>query len=653
MIISIPPQGGINTICEEDIIDMKISINGYKNLENVCFDIVEEKINIIFGMSGSGKSSIPNALLKEDLEENSTIGKNIEQIIEINGSEELPEIISFDSQYVNRFIVEKSVDNVFNVFIDSTDEIVNAEKSLNGLLMKLSNAMDASMPIYNEYLNFKNTLGSTLSTSGKLKATSKLVKLKNSLSKVSGRLVIKQIQEIQPEHLKWIKEGMRYKKDDICPFCEKKISQKKIKSLNDLNNFEEKTIDSVIKVQNNGIIGSIKFTQAGINKLETDLISIIHALDEYDQLRNAIKNVKNYESYDSKEWSGNYTYLKQYFPDVYNAFIQLKTNSGKIKRLMEKAHEKTKSILSRRTNKINGYLLRMSIPYKIEAEYANSRIRNYKIIHTDDKENADRPKAPSAGEKNIIALLMYIFQCKSENPDIVIIDDPASNYDDFRKSQILKIIKDELKNMTVLLLSHDDKFAKYAVVDKYFPKGKLMYFENFGEKAIFTEISKDDFGDFYEYVIERIKSTTDYYQKIINLRFLYEGKRKNDIYGYLSAIIHNTRADDIQCFLKANNTNEEKIIKTIKKDYPKLSRVEIPFYKDDIKINLENYSILEKAILAREKVKPTPNKDELLDELNEFAHINGKLKVCLNPYKYNFCTKRLYNYLKKYNNEIS
>ena len=52
---------------------MKIKISGYKNLKNLDFEIEDKKINMIFGMSGCGKSSIANALKHVDLERNKTV----------------------------------------------------------------------------------------------------------------------------------------------------------------------------------------------------------------------------------------------------------------------------------------------------------------------------------------------------------------------------------------------------------------------------------------------------------------------------------------------------------------------------------------------------------------------------------------------------
>ena len=65
---------------------MIIKIQGYKNIESLNCKLVDNKINMVFGMSGSGKSSISGALNKEELERNATFGKRIEQEISINES---------------------------------------------------------------------------------------------------------------------------------------------------------------------------------------------------------------------------------------------------------------------------------------------------------------------------------------------------------------------------------------------------------------------------------------------------------------------------------------------------------------------------------------------------------------------------------------
>ena len=47
---------------------MKITISNYKNIKTLKYDLVENKKNFLFGITGSGKSSISQSLDDEELD---------------------------------------------------------------------------------------------------------------------------------------------------------------------------------------------------------------------------------------------------------------------------------------------------------------------------------------------------------------------------------------------------------------------------------------------------------------------------------------------------------------------------------------------------------------------------------------------------------
>lgn len=632
---------------------MKICIKGYKNLENLELDLTDNKINMIFGMSGSGKSSISGALNDDECERNKTFGLDIEQLISVNDYTELPLISSYNKKTISEYVIEKNNDEVYQIFIDSETDVKKAEKSLSQMVANAENALMMSREKYNLLSNIKKDIGSDLNRDMSLRKSAKILSFEQSLQQVKSISIVKEINELPPKKLDWYKAGILYIDQDekLCPFCEKKISNKRMTKLNKITTFESKAVESIKTIQSsreNDIFEGIDLTLKGIEKTKKQLIDIIIALKQYDQIVDSIDQIKKFEY---NNWSQPFQIgfeLKTYFPEVYNAANKVLKNIRRLQRVMEDAHNNTKSVLSRRLNKINKYLMQMSIPYKIQAEYANNKIKSYRFIHINDNSNEDRSDALSEGERCIVSLLLFIFRCKKENSKLIIIDDPASSYDDFRRSQIFKIIQNELKGQTILILSHDNVFAKYAVVDKY-NTDKIYYFENYGDQIKLTNITKNDFGDFNEFVFDRLHSMTDYYQKIINLRMLFEDKHNTYAYGYLSAILHKTPLSIVEEELSKKNTTEEHVIEMIKNRYKELEEIDIPKYSDDITINTSEYSIIEKGIWARENFTSELNKENLVDELNEFAHINSKLKICLNPYKFTFCTKRLYNYLNELN----
>lgn len=632
---------------------MKIEICGYKNLENISLNISERKINMIFGMSGSGKSSISSALNHEELDINKTIGKEINQIIKINDSEELPKISTFNKNTLDNYLIQKDKDEALNVLVDSVVDIKKAEKSLSQKLKILSNAFSMEEEKYQRLKEIKKDLGSDLTKKHELKSTAKINALEKSLNIVKNRKIIELIINTPIKKYSWIKDGIEYMNGgNDCPFCNRKITKKKNKELNQIKEFEQKPILNIKSMKENDVdnlFENISLTSKGIANLKKNIIEIIKALDCYDSVKRTIEDIY---TYDYLDWDNSIelnNQLKKYFPQVYQAAKNVFSNMNKLRELMSKAQENTKKVLNRRLDKINSYLEQMAIPYNIKAEYAKGRIKSYKIVHNDDCKEEDRPNILSEGEKCIISLLMFIFKCKKDNSNLIILDDPASYYDDFRRAQILKILEKELDGRTILILSHDDVYAKYAISDKYKRTGTILFFENFGEIANFIEITKDEFGDFNDFVYQRIINTNDYYIKIINLRLLYEGNQSTHAYKYLSAILHGKDENTINEELSGIGTTEKRVIELIKDKHKALEKVDIPLFKNEYTPNLKNYSIIEKAFIARTRIPNNLEKENLSDELNEFAHINRTLKICLNPYKYTFCTKRLYKFLDNFN----
>ena len=60
---------------------MKINISNYKNIEELKLEIEDNKVNHIFGISGSGKSSIAKALSSQVTDDDVKVGKKIEECI--------------------------------------------------------------------------------------------------------------------------------------------------------------------------------------------------------------------------------------------------------------------------------------------------------------------------------------------------------------------------------------------------------------------------------------------------------------------------------------------------------------------------------------------------------------------------------------------
>lgn len=189
---------------------MDIKITGFKNIENLEMSLDDLKINLLFGMSGSGKSSIAEALLREDLEENVTIGKNIKQEILINNATSSSNIFVFNNYTSDQFISSKDTEGMYKVLIDNQNEIKDTEDKIKLQLKELSDSLLSNKSSYDAYLNMKKDLGSSLTRDNKLKSNSKINDLKKSLKRISHSKSIKEIEKMSFDKLDWLKRGIRF-----------------------------------------------------------------------------------------------------------------------------------------------------------------------------------------------------------------------------------------------------------------------------------------------------------------------------------------------------------------------------------------------------------------------------------------------------------
>ena len=101
--------------------------------------------------------------------------------------------------------------------------------------------------------------------------------------------------------------------------------------------------------------------------------------------------------------------------------------------------------------------------------------------------------------------------------------------------------------------------------------------------------------------------------------------------------------EEIVQSLRMINKEEEDILAIIKQDlnanYSKLD----DNYLD--RINIEEFNPFEKVIYAREKCPNTKRGKIIKDELNNIVHMNLAYAICLNPYKFNYFSKFVYDYV--------
>lgn len=621
---------------------MKIKIKGYRNLENLDYQIIDNKINMLFGISGSGKSSIAKALKMEDIEFNKKV--DYEGNVEITLEEIKPnpqDILLFDDS-CDKFIFDERNENVFDIFVDNDAEMKKLQDEVDKQLQNLDSEIKNSQLAFEESSELVKKFGSKLTSNNEFKKNAKIKTIIKSVSDNKTSRCFKEFNSMDSQKVNWYLTGIDYIEDNNCPFCEKKLSKPKIEKYERMKLINNKSVDLVrenkVKIEKQ-FSSNFKMTPKGFKELEAAMVRNAMANQDYQKIVEFSEKIKcgNMIKPEQIEISDG---LKEFYPELFKQARLVNKRIDSLIKISTKAKRETKELLMRRVSRVNSQIEKLGIPYKIEAEYYRSTITSYKLVHVNENKKIDRKHSLSSGEKNLISLLFFILDAAKKNTKLIIIDDPVSSFDSYRRKIVMEIIKDTLIGKTVLILSHDSIFAKYACFctrgANRNPFGKISYFDNVNGLSEIKNITKDDFGEFLEYVENHLKGITDYYQKIINLRLLYEKSHSAIEYGYLSAILHLRTKIEVDEQLKKRGVKEQDVIERINHRYNVvLPPYEGPISKSDIKDT--NYTILEKAVVLREIFKSNKSvMKKIKPELDNVVHLNDRLDICLDPYKYSF-----------------
>ena len=656
---------------------MRINIRNYKNIEDLNLEIEDNKVNHIFGISGSGKSSIAQALSYQVADDDVKVGKKIEDcIVKVNDKEvDCSNFSIFDLDSSQNLMFNNGQDeNIYEILFSDNKDLLETIEDCNILLNKFEN-------FKNILLEYKNKIDTVISHFDvKLKSnntafsgTSKLVKLTNELSSIKSSKFITTINKKGPDFITWLKSGKNYEVDNICPYCEKRISERRDKFITEIikltpKNFEIITKDNHfleevgIKTPNYRYSREVERAKKEIIDLYSfrDYInSIIELFEDYKTSKLDINKIQQIKI--SKKFEKIFPNQIEMINEINSCLKQIKIKLGKIKIASNK-------IIKTNKNRINKYLSLMGIPYEFcESSFdVDKQTASYYLFLKEDEEKTDRRKGLSYGERNIISLIFFLLGNKNKT---LLIDDPASSYDEYRRSLMFKMLYEFKNDRTIILFSHDQVFVKFATIYKNSNKknesktnrfikentGCILQYSNYQHKSLLKEINFNDFNLLCNQVVEFIKDKNlSYYRKIINIRILSEidknksSKFKN-IYNYCSAVLHNIKREDIYKELNELNICEQDIINSILDNYHiNIETIPNDYFTD---FNISELSNFEKIYYYREVIGKysfvyakildlkdfqKEDIDLLKTEFDNIVHLNDRLFVSLNPYKFDY-----------------
>ena len=634
---------------------MKIIIENYKNIGSLDYEISDKKVNFLFGISGAGKSSICNSIVEENINLNKQFGNDNEPKVLINGSVPLKEnYMIFDESTVRNYFSGLENDFIYSIIIDDENEFTRAQNTFYIQLEEVENKIIEYKHKYENINSFLKTVGaSNLTKDNLLKKNSPLGKLVETLISANETRTYKEIESMPDGKYAWYLKGAEFIENEQCPFCSKRLNKKNKYQIERYKKFDSKMIESIHKeISNYEMHSSRKFqySKSAINSMRDETIKMSLACSNYKAILDYINKLKQLDEVSNAVVTITYCHeLFTYFPNLKKPILTFNNNVDDLRKKYEKTKKKTYNLLKNKTKTVNSLISKFSIPYKVTAKYNKNGLTDYKLVHIKDSNETDSKHRLSTGEKNIISLIFFILLAQKQPDKILVIDDPVSSYDEYRRKQICDLILNRIKTQTALILSHDHVFAKYATLDhgKKCNIGNVDYIENYEKNVKIVKLEKENFGIFKEFLIEKLHNGINYYQKIINLRMIYEGKHNSHIYKYLSAILHATDKQEIDLLLENEGIIENELLEKIEETYKiKLPQVYENYYKN---IDTSKFSFFEKALFYREYMQHHDNiNKQYKEELDNFIHLNSRLYICLNPYKYTFCSPKLYELVNEH-----
>lgn len=647
---------------------MHIEISNFHNISSLAYDIAESKVNFLYGVSGSGKSSIVKGIsrgVNQAVDVMVGCEADREATVTINGeSGPLGSTTTFDGDRKTALFSSSPDRRFYDIFIGNEDE-------LNELRAQYGKALSALQAKTGSLLRIKgevNTLTKTLGKAGHKQFSNaskmgKALKAYKDASKAAGSYIEQRGMNVAT----WVKTGFEIDESyvkGICPFCGQDLeSSPQHEILAELRTLSVKDLKPVFDSSDQlAALGQDPIdisTEEGRGRA-FELVSALPKVSaEIDRIVRYCSMGTDYQSVQAigieplELDPSIYTFI----PELREVAEALDAKASMLKKLLGKMKMAFNTLVKNGCNELNHKLTQFGIPYRFELTTANreEKIASYRLVHVNASDPSDMRDSLSFGEKNLITLLLFLRDSESE---VMLIDDPASSYDDYRRTQIFRAIMG-VQGKTLLVVSHDQAFVRRAVRAPDERIGNVDMLCNRSGKASVEPITKDSFDYFEDIIRRRIATVPSYYQRMLNARLLCDahgaGNREEELWGYVSAILHRRSRNEVLALLAKAGKTEEAVLESLKTIVGEEAASGIIPMPDDVDYGTDGFSEFERLIALREDLKEPgggnrlPNdisKDLATGLLDDLVHMNDAMMDCIDPYRYPVWSPTLFKLLE-------
>jgi energy-coupling factor transporter ATP-binding protein EcfA2 len=536
----------------KEMSDTTIKIKNCNNIVNGEIVICADKLNILFGRNGTGKSTIARAIglvsqnkaLTELLPygvENKDMHPSMEDV-------SFNSIVLFNDEYVSQHTYQPDtlIKNAFEILIRSR-EYDDAKKNIDEALLKIKTTITDR----EEIIALQQQIGILIGNIEFTGVTNKLAKRKGGIKGVlSGKGAYfnppDELDELRPffeddtvsKWAAWRLQGYNdFGAKGRCPYCSLKDTEQ-TQTINQvfIDSFDKasveyaaaisKAIDALKEYLNMdkanellslfGVKESIPVLEAQLAKLGAEARYLHDRLTAIVSFNGSSVDRDNVADLESKltDMKVDFRACDTYFvSDLTKAEMQkinyeidsLLKNVGVLKGEIGKYNKYIQEKVKTRKQDINDFLNIAGFKYMFDVEIngENNARALLKFILPDgnpgDVQSAG--KYLSWGERHAFALILFMFDAISRNAELVILDDPISSFDSNKKYAIInRLFKTGDKNnslyqRTVLMLTHDfEPVIDYIQVGSGRQTSSAVcatYFENINGQLHNTPIHKN------------------------------------------------------------------------------------------------------------------------------------------------------------------
>jgi len=573
---------------------IQIEVMNCNNIDSAVISLAVQKLNIKFAPNGTGKSTIARAVLlglKGDqnlltelmpfkLRKENPDNKQPE----VKATEELKNIMCFNEAYVSQFVFKPNelLNNSFDILI-RTEAYKQREQEIEELVRNIKQLFSGNLELEALIANLKE-MGDAfkLSKTGLSKASTgmKGLSVGNKIQHIPAGLE-SYAPFIQHQNsvgwIDWQTKGYEFADlSENCPFCTSHAADKKDQIKKVGQEYDKNIIKNLV-----GIIAVIQklgdyFSDEAKNKLtaitvlkdgiEKEHEAFLAAVKtQIDNFTEKLEKLRTLSAFQFKEGEKVADKLPAYKLDL-QFFSELKSNrmqdaiapinasidavieqAGQLQGKINQQRSEMKKAVERHQKSINEFLEYAGYRYAVEIVGEGEQAQ-LKLRHIDHEEHLSGGNQHlSFGERNAFAIVLFMYECLSKKPDLIILDDPISSFDKNKKYAILEMLfrRDAdscLKSKTVLMLTHDVEpiIDTIRSLEKKFSNQTSSAFLKLsaGQICEFV-IGKDDIQTFSQICKSAVASEKHDVIKLIYMRRHYEiADNKGDAYQVLSNIFH-------------------------------------------------------------------------------------------------------------------